>query len=208
MAGLSKELKDLDARVAALPKPAAPPDLAPLNAKLAALAQSVDAVGPLSKKVDALGARLDGLDKSVKSVQDDAGALKDQLASLRNDAGKPAEGETGSREAAKPVNVNVEGQSFSQAVALFKAGRYKEANEILKTTEENDPKDARVWYYAALSAGLATNQWLGDTQKLVMKGVEREKAGTPSTKEIDDEFSKLPGSQKNWLAAYRKLAQK
>lgn len=209
IASLAKEIKDLDGRVAALPKPAPAPDLAPLNTKIAALAKSIDAVQPLSKKVDALDEQLGGLSTSLKSLQEGNTALKDQVASLRDEMKKPAAAAAEStREAAKPVNVNVEGQSFAQAAELFKAGRYKEASDVLKTTEDNDQKDARVWYYAALSSGLATGDWNGSAQRLVMKGVDREKAGTPAVGDIDSEFAKLPASQKAWLDAYRKLAQK
>ncbi|MDR3636903.1 MAG: hypothetical protein P4L84_24065 [Isosphaeraceae bacterium] len=212
IASLSKQVKDLDGRLAELPKPTPTPDLAPLKSEVAALSKSIDAVTPLSKKVDALDQRLGGLDKSVKSLQDGTSSLKDQVASLRTDLTKPgapvASADATTRDSAKPVNVNVEGQSFAQAADLFKAGKYKEASDVLKTTEDNDPKDARVWYYAALSKGLATGEWAGNTQTLVMKGVEREKAGTPSTSEIDSEFAKLPAAVKTWLDAYRKLALK
>lgn len=208
IASLSKELKDLDGRIAALPKPAAAPDLAPLNSKVAALAKSIDAVQPLSKKVDALDAQLGGLSTSLKTLQEGNSSLKNQVASLRDEVKKPgAAAAESTRETAKPVDVNVEGQSFSQAAELFKAGKYKEASDVLKTAEDNDAKDARVWYYAALSSGLATGVWTGDTAKLVMKGVACEKAGTPAASDINSEFAKLPAAQKVWLDAYRKLAQ-
>lgn len=209
LAALSKEVKDLGERLASLPKLSPAPDLEPLNAKVVALSKAVDSVAPLSKKVDTLDERLGGLDQSLKSLQDGTSSLKDQVVALQSDLKKPsAAAETTTRDSAKPVNVNVEGQSFAQAVELFKAGKYKEASEILKTTEDNDPKDARVWYYAAMSTGMSTNQWRGDTEKMVLKGVEREKAGTPKGSEIDAEFTKLPPSLKTWLDAYRKLALK
>jgi len=207
VAALSKEVKALEERLAALPKPAPAPDLAPLDAKVEALSKSVDAVAPLSKKVDALDERVGGLDKSLKSLEDGESSLKEQVAALQTDLKKSGTAETTTRDSAKPVDANVEGQSFAQAVELFKAGKYKEASQLLKTTEENDPKDARVWYYAALSAGMSTNQWRGDTEKMVRKGVEREKAGTPSAAEINTEFAKLSPSLKAWLDGWRKLAQ-
>ena len=110
---------------------------------------------------------------------------------------------------AEPVDTtNVEGQSFAQAVGLFKAGKYKEAGDVLKTTEDNDSKDARVWYLAALSRGMATNDWTADTVKLVNKGVDREKAGTPSTAEIDAAFATLtPAPVKPWFDHFRKSAK-
>ena len=96
---------------------------------------------------------------------------------------------------------------MSQAVELFKAGKYKEASDVFKTVENNDPKDARVWYYAAMSRGLSTADWKGNTETLVKKGIEREKAGTPKVEEIDSEFAKLPATVKPWLDYYRKTAK-
>ena len=77
--------------------------------------------------------------------------------------------------------------------------------DFRKLTDEF-PKDARVWYYAALSNGLATNQWRGETERLVNQGVEREKAGSPKAPEIDAVMTDLAPASKKWLDFYRQRA--
>lgn len=48
----------------------------------------------------------------------------------------------------------------------------------------------------------------GKTAELVQTGIEREKAGTPSSSEIDAGFRDLtPATGKDWLAAYRQSAR-
>ncbi len=206
---LSKQVKDLEERLAAMPKPAPAPDLEPLNAKVAELSKSAESAAGLPKKIDSLDKRVEGLDESLQSLQAGMTPLKEELVALRADLKKGAATTTSAKPVApsEPVNVNVEGQSFAQAVDLFKAGKYKEAGDVLKTTEANDPKDARVWYYAALCRGASTKDWQNDTLKLVQKGVAREKAGTPPTADIDAEFAKLDASMKTWLDFYRKSAK-
>jgi predicted Zn-dependent protease len=203
--GHTKQLKDLQEKLEALSQPAPPLDLGSLNGKIAGLAKSVDAVAPLPEQVTALDAKVGGIDKSLKALQDGLAGLNAQIATLKGDLKKYR----GSAESAdKPVDVNVADQAMSQAVELFKAGRYKEAVDVFKTVEDNDPKDARVWYYAAMSRGMATNDWRGETERLVKKGVEREKAGTPRIAEIDAEFATLaPPTLKSWLEFYRKTAK-
>jgi len=71
--------------------------------------------------------------------------------------------------------------------------------------ELTDPDDARVWYYAALAHGFATKQWNEDgAGRLVEKGIERERAGTPPKPVIDETFKGLTSATgKDWLAGYR-----
>jgi hypothetical protein len=92
-----------------------------------------------------------------------------------------------------------------QGIKLFKQNRYKEALGILNQLELTSPDDARVWYFAALSQGLATDQLTGLTERLVEKGIERERAGTPSTAVIESAISDLTIAQgRDWLAQYRR----
>ena len=57
------------------------------------------------------------------------------------------------------------------------------------------PLDARVWYYSALANGLITRVWEGKTERLFDKGVERERAGDPTSEEIDAAFDNLKQSE-------------
>ena len=71
------------------------------------------------------------------------------------------------------------------------------------------PEDARVWYYAALSHGLATNEWKDETIRLFNKAVERERAGTPDKAKIDASLANVTEpSVKKWVDYFRKAAQR
>jgi hypothetical protein len=96
-------------------------------------------------------------------------------------------------------------KALAQGAKLFRQGRYKEALGVFDGLELTDPDDARVWYYAALSDGFATNDWAKGAVSLVEKGVSREQAGTPGKADIDAEFKDLTtATGRDWLAAYRK----
>jgi hypothetical protein len=97
--------------------------------------------------------------------------------------------------------------SLDQGAELFKAGKYKEASDAFKKLTESNPNDARVWYYAALSRGSATKDWLGETVRMVQKGIEREKAGSPEGAKIDAAFADLNPTFKKWLGTYREAAR-
>ncbi len=68
--------------------------------------------------------------------------------------------------------------------------------------------DARVWYYAALSYGLGSNDWSRITQSMVEEGLSREKAGKPPKSTIDSALAGLTKETgKDWLDFYRRRAQ-
>ena len=97
--------------------------------------------------------------------------------------------------------------TLKQGVLLLEDRKYKEASDLFRKLTDEFPKDARVWYYAALSNGLATNQWRGETERLVNQGVECEKAGSPEAPEIDAVMTDLAPSSKRWLDFYRQRAR-
>jgi hypothetical protein len=118
------------------------------------------------------------------------------------------------RDPAKPMlvdlDVHVDDGKLAQGIDLFKQGKYKDAYAYFEKLEQTNPDDARVWYYAALSSGLSTRDWKLDeseASRLVKKGVEREKAGTPPRAEIDAAFRDLiDKTGKGWLEWYRNTA--
>jgi hypothetical protein len=94
-------------------------------------------------------------------------------------------------------------------VAWFTQGQYARAAETFRALTREHPRDARVWYYAALATGLATNRWAGEVKELVNAGLDREKAGSPGTAEIDAAFSGLTqATGREWLSFYRQRASK
>ncbi len=198
--GLKADLKALQDRIEALPKPAPAPDLGPLNSKLSDLSKQTEALAALPRKVDDLDHRLGSFDKTLVALRGDLDTLKSELK-------KPVEPAPATSEPAKPDDTKVADAAVDQAAGLFKASKYKEASAAFQKLTETSPNDARVWYYAALSRGSAMTQWTGETLKLFDKGVEREKAGTPDSGKIDAAFSDLNPVFKPWVDAYRKMAK-
>jgi len=221
--GLADKLDQLQSRVEAIPKPSPPPDIEPLRSKLS----SVD---ELSKKVDALGERLDFLpkkiDKDSKEIADLTAKIEEAqktMTSLRSeltarrDASTDRGNEPASRLAMKPTGAGAAASGHEDNVAMqalltpgveqFQKKQYKEASQEFNNLARTKPEDARVWYYAALARGFATGDWKGDTERLVMRGVEQEKAGTPPKPEIDETFKGLTHETgKDWLDFYRRRA--
>jgi hypothetical protein len=75
---------------------------------------------------------------------------------------------------------------------------------VFNKLELTDPDDARVWYYSALCHGLVTRQWGGGTASRVERGMERERAGSPSKADLEAAFSDLSADAgKSWLDSYR-----
>jgi hypothetical protein len=199
--GLRADLKALQERIEALPKPAPAPDLGPLNTKVDALSKQAEDVSALSRKLDGLGQRLGSFDTTLTALRGDVDTLK-------TEGKKPAE--------SAPATAGPAGRSgedskvtlaaLDQGSELFKSRKYKEANDVFRKLTESNPDDARVWYYAALSRGSATKEWTGETVRMVEKGVELEKAGSPETSKVDAAFADLVPTFKTWLDTYRKAA--
>ncbi len=187
----ARHLEQVQARVAELSKASAPDEALP-------------------KKVAALDDRVGALNKTLAGLRDEVGALKGEVKKVGEAASSSAAArpEAAVADAARPADVDVEGQALSQGAELYEAGKYKEASDAFRKVTEAAPDDVRGWYFAALSNGMATNQWRGETERLVNKGVEREKAGTPEPAKIDPIFAKLPKQQKDWLDYYRRSAKK
>ena len=96
---------------------------------------------------------------------------------------------------------------FTPGIEQFEKKQYKEAFESFSNLAQSKPEDARVWYYDARARGFATGDWKGETEKLVMRGVDREKAGSPPKPEIDEAFKGLTHETgKDWLSFYRRRA--
>jgi len=98
-------------------------------------------------------------------------------------------------------------KALQTGVGLFQQKRYGDAYAAFRSLLQSHPDDARVWYYAALSYGLATGNWDRMTQTMAEEGVAREKAGKPPKAVIDSAFAGLTKETgKDWLAFYRRRA--
>jgi hypothetical protein len=103
-----------------------------------------------------------------------------------------------------PASPSTPDATMKAAVSFFKNAQYIQADQIFNDLQTSKSGDARVWYYSALSHGLATGKWDGETKRFVTNGADRESVGSPSSAEIDAVFADLTLVQgKDWLAAYR-----
>ena len=218
LADLSGKLDQLQSRVDHLPRALTTTDLEPLTHRLTALedltgkVQALDSrVNPLplkleedNRKITTMMADIDGVRKQVSSLQTElATKLKADKPSVKRDTMPAETADERPREIEPPRNVLLQ-----PGIELFRQKKYDQASEAFDSLTRTKPDDARVWYFAALSRGLATRDWKGQTEKLVTEGVEREKAGTPEKSQIDSAFADLTAETgKDWLAFYRRRAR-
>jgi peptidoglycan hydrolase CwlO-like protein len=225
----SKNLGALQAKVDALPKPAPAPDLKPIETKIAALDGKVtDLAGktttPAAPAVDLkpIESKLDGLSKTTSSFsgqietltsrltaqEKSLAALKTQLAEKPVAATRSGTSEKPATPAASLPSVDVEA-ALAAAIGLYKQNQFGPARDAFVKLQATAPNDARVWYYAALSNGFATNQWAegSDTVRFATKGAELEKAGTPDKAKIDAAMTDLRPDAKGWIDSYRTPAR-
>jgi hypothetical protein len=213
---LAGQIDTLDARVekveqAAATPPAPPRELTDLRTQVGWLAGTTSELAKLPDEFKRIDGRVTKLLAALDGVRDEVAAVRGR-AEQSSPAATP--GPAGSSPAAAtsaPAGTGVgaagldENRALLQGIKLFKQNRYKEALGVFNRLELTNPDDARVWYFAALSHGLATGQWSGGTERLVEKGIERERAGTPSTAVIDAAFSDLTAVQgRDWIAEYRR----
>ena len=212
---LSSRFDTIQQRVESIsiPRNTVPPDLGTLQIKMGELTRSVDEIAELPSRSRQMESRLDRLQEEVKG-------LRERLAAEKDRGGSAAEAATiGAVErkvetltspaplpstSVLPADPSSPDDAMAEGIALFKRGLYPQADDIFRKLQLTRPQDARVWYYSALAHGFTTGQWDGDTRRFVVQGAERERAGFPSTSQIDTAFAGLnPAQGKDWLASYR-----
>jgi uncharacterized protein YoxC len=204
VAGLVTQLKDLQAKVASLSQPAPAPDLKPITTKLDGIEKSFAATSALPDKLTKLDQRIGGLDGALKTVGDKVAGLSDAVKKAGADA---AAAKDAAAKAASPPAADPGAAVLAEGSSLFKASNYTQAVDAFKKAVDAGSKDARIYYYAALSHGMSTNDWAGETDTLARRGSELEKAGTPKAADIDSAFNALPANLKKWLDFYRGAAR-
>jgi TolA-binding protein len=215
--GFVAQLKALEAKVEGLPKPPPPADLKPIEAKFDELSKSVSAVSGLPDKLAKLDGRVAALDDAVVSARKEVASLSDDVKKAATDAQAAAD-KAADKVAEKPKPAAgaepdepkpaADGPTVAAGADLFKSGKYKEADEVFKKVSAAGPKDARAYYYAALTHGLTTGDWQGDAIKsLAAKGADLEKSGATKPADVDAEFTALPANLKPWLDYFRKAAK-
>ena len=174
---LEKHMTRINKRIDEIRDPSS--ELSALQTRVSELAEATENSSS-GNDTRPLADRVESLDTSLKS-------LRNEVLSLQTTTSKPpsqgaATGpETIRRVAARPSleDVNVDGEAFGQGVELFQKSRYDDALNLFSRMEQTHPNDARVWYFAALSNGLATGKWDGKTAELVQKGIERRRPAPP-----------------------------
>ncbi len=185
---------------------------------LNALSQQVEAIG---KKLDPLPGQLaqseqkltelDGKLEELHKEMSTAGNRRPASPHREDSAGRasaPSSGE-GTQGAPSTSEKGESGESsYESGVSRFRDKQYQQAYDVFRKLLQSQPDDARVWYYAALSYGLATRDWSRVTEVMAEEGVAREKAGKPPKDKIDSAFAGLTKETgKEWLDFYRHRAQ-
>lgn len=188
--GLSAQLKGLEGKLEGLSRSEPASDARAIQGKVDELARSIASVVPVSEKMGELGGRVEAVDTALKAFKDEVSGLTAEVKKLTAAESAPMAGDP----------------RIAEAIDLFKAGKYKEADELFKKVPSIDPVDARVYYYEAFANALTTNDWKGETLKLAARAAALEKAGTPKRSAVDAAFADLPDTLKPWLAYFRNHA--
>lgn len=84
-------------------------------------------------------------------------------------------------------------------------GQYATAREVFLRPLVAQPDDARVWYLSAMAEGLTSGDWDGEARRFAEKGLECERAGHPSTAQIDAALAtRTPIKGEDWIASLRR----
>ena len=181
----------------------APPDLAPLRTRIDDLVKESQRLSPLPATFQSLRQRVDALDKGLNALRTEVAAVPKQLDASLN-ALKDAMVSRSAPDQVSPADI-----ARDLGAALFREGKYAAAREVFLTLIQNDPNDARLWYFAALANGLTSGDWTGESERMVRRGLACEQGGRPKRSDIDAQFSTLTKEQgKDWLEEWRKRASR
>jgi TolA-binding protein len=207
IANLAQRLDGLSERVDRMtrPKDETPPVLHTMQIKIAELAGQMDDLSALPAKVRQSDSRLDLLQEEFKTLR---ARIESLIRGQREGAATQLALRGPSGAAAAPsANGEDNSPTMDLAVTLLQRGQYAAAREVFARLQDAQPRDARVWYFAALAAGLARGNWDGEAKQLVEKGIECERHGTPSTAKIDSALAtRVPIEGVPWLNSLRKQA--
>lgn len=223
---LSERMDLMSKRLDSMTRPAdeTPPVFHTLQNKVSELAKEIDNVANLPAQIRTYDNRISDLQEEIKTLREQFSSR--DMSSVTHSATNIANRAIGAQPTPPPVS-DVSGDvvptppgvgngagtnamggpdaTMDLATGLFDQGRYAPSLEIFRRLQRYQPLDARIWYYSALANGLSTNSWDGETRTLVEKGIERERAGTPSASQINSAFANLTVARgKDWLAGYRR----
>lgn len=202
LAAVARESTHLKQRVESPPESAKntqPPtvDLKSVESRIDRLLEMTRSAGAVTGEIRTLSKRLDGLDRQLSGLRSDVSGISKHI----EKSAAPPKDDTAPKpdEKAKAAD-----EARTRGATLFREGRFVEARDLFVKQTVESPDDARNWYYAALANGFATGNWGDETVRLVTRGIDREKAGTPSRAEIDAAFAELNQPQAiQWLQGWR-----
>jgi hypothetical protein len=149
-------------------------------------------------------------DNRLRTLEGEIKFLRSRIDSLTSVGGPglSATSALSGQEAALPPASSAsgpEGPSMALGIQLLKKGQYASARTIFDGLQNREPTDARVWYFGALAVGLVSGDWDDQATELALKGLERERSGTPPTDQIDATLAKLgPFKGEGWLNSLRR----
>ena len=187
------------------------PGLKPIEVKLAGMVEEARKIPLLIDRVDGLSGRVSAADDTLKQLQ---AQLRETRLAIQPVASQAlASTDRNSRPGGPAATVDTAARStkavidLGPGVAAFNKGDYAAACRPFGALgqELSRRREGLVLHRAGQRSD--DKQWTGETEELVDRGVEREKAGTPPAADIDAAFSDLTRTNgKDWLAFYRRRA--
>jgi hypothetical protein len=189
-------------RLEAAPKavlPAPPPvDLKPLESRLDRLTAGSKNLDSVRDDVRSVATQLAAIDKTIRELRSEVATLPKQV---KQAVAPLAEQPPVVRETPRPSAVE---EGIARVKTLLNDSKFSDARDACAKLAADHSDDARIWYLAALASGFATGDWNGEGTRFVSRGIERERAGTPSRSEIDAVVADLNAQQaKDWLKGWR-----
>lgn len=211
---LKQQIMDLERRIdhwddrlnhTMRPNDETPPVLHTLQMKVGELAKQVEDVAALPAKFRDLDAQFEMLSQDLQTVRARVDAMSDESIDAANSAAARSPRLAAARAPAETDHK--QSPTMKLGIDLLERGQYGQAREVFLRLQASQPEDARVWYFSALAVALATGNREGEAKKLVDKGIERERSGTPSSAEVDATLAtRVPIEGIPWVNSLRHRA--
>lgn len=181
-----------------------PPVLHTIQQKVIDLERELDQVANLPAKISQL-------DRKVSDLKQEFRELKEQVTGNELPTGREPTApldEYKSAALGAAAADPADDATMKLAAGLLREGHSTQAYEVLRRLQRERPNDARVWYLSALAYGLATGEWNAKAKRFAEQGVACERAGHPSSDQIESALSGFSAdSGTSWLAKQRKEAR-
>jgi TolA-binding protein len=189
------------------PKDETPPVLHTLQIKMEELARAMDEVSMLPAKVRRNDSRVETLREEIRTLRSRVEALTGGAARIETPALASPRANTAVAAPQPKSDIEDGGPQMDLGISLLQRGQYVSAREVFERLQNADPRDARVWYFAALATGLSTGKWDGDAKKFADEGIELERKSSPSTADVDAALAtRVPIEGVPWLNSLRRRA--